>query len=124
MEGIFFSRNLEGMFDKTDNWPAGKKRAQIRVGDRPPFGSYSLSAALEIIEGAIAKGFVKQDLYSIVPTVTEPMPEEIKELLKATTKEKKVDRPLITCSYENCQNQYPRTKGRYPQKFCTTHRSK
>ncbi|SRR5579885_3060470 len=30
---------------------------------------------------------------------------------------------LIQCSVEGCKNQFPRSRGRYPQKFCLEHRS-
>jgi hypothetical protein len=125
-EGIFFDRQEDGTYKKTDNWPENGKKGQLQIDGGHLFGKYSLTGALEIIEVAITKNQATKQQYAIIPFDVEPMPKEIKELLRAKTAAE--PRPQVTCSFEEngsiCQNTYPRGKGRYPNKFCPEHRVK
>lgn len=121
LKGITFTRNPEGGFTKVDNWPVGRKLAQIQIEDHRPYGKMSLSAAVEVIEGAINSGKAPATVYKIIPLRSDPMPANVKELLGKVRATKAVK--YNSCSFDGCDTTYPSNKGRYQNKFCPSHRT-
>jgi hypothetical protein len=118
---ITFTLRSDGTYKREGE--IASRKVQIRVGNRPPFGSYKLAEAVEIIENAIAKNQVKMSQYSIVPLEAKPMPDEVKQKFSEIRREQAKELRMIMCAHEGCQETYPRTRGRYPQRFCAAHRS-
>jgi hypothetical protein len=118
---ITFTLRSDGTYKREGE--IASRKVQIQVGNRPPFGSYKLAEAVEIIENAIAKNQVKMSQYSIVPLEAKPMPDEVKQKFSEIRREQAKEPRMIMCAHEGCQETYPRTRGRYPQRFCAAHRS-
>lgn len=122
---IAYTTFMEGLedsskFTKRGELPKGTRRVQIQIpsaSQNRPFGNYSLAEATKIIEDAYASGHTRHDAYYIVPLETAPMPEEVKEIFRKKAAVKN-DKPLIACANEDCKNEFPRSRGRYPKKIC------
>jgi hypothetical protein len=117
---ITFTRQNDGSYKREGETTS--RKVQIQIENNPPFGSYKLAEAVEIIESAIAKRQVKVNQYSIVPLKPKPMPEEVKQKFSEIRREQAKEPRMIMCAYEGCQETYPRGRGRYPQRFCAAHR--
>ena len=122
---ITFTRQQDGSYTRTGELDS--RRAQIQIDGKRAYVDYPVAYAIALIEEAIAKGQVKAETYTVissVSTATSTMSEEVKEKLAEINQAKKAERQVsITCFYESCEEQYPRTRGRYPQKFCPKHRT-
>ena len=76
IEGIVYSLNGDEWAKTTDNWPANRRRARIKIdNEEDAFGNYSLSEATTIIEDAIRTKRTKDHWkFTIIPgkeTTTE-----------------------------------------------------
>lgn len=77
-----------------------------------------------IEENLLTGTYLPGDIYKLEEAdAKKPMSEEAKVKLKEINKEKKPT-ALITCAEDGCDKQFPRTRGRYPQRFCEEHRKK
>lgn len=94
-EGIVWEKTKNSGWVKTlDAWPTGRRGARIFANDDAPFGQYSKSEAVEMIEGWIAgNNLERYERIGIVPG--KEMTDESKEKLKAFTTKKKVERGEI-----------------------------
>ena len=121
---IIFTQQPDGSYKKEGE--LSSRRAQIQINDLRPFGNYGTLEAVGIIEEAIAKGQVRAERYSVLAAADVAMPEEVKEKFAAINAAKKAERGvrMVACSFGECSNEYPRGKGRYPNKFCPEHREK
>jgi hypothetical protein len=118
---ITFTRQQDGTYKREGE--LASQRVQIQIEDQTPFGIYDLAEAVAFLEDAIAKSQVKMSQYSIVPLEAKPMPEEVKQKFSEIRREQAKEPRMIMCAHEGCQETYPRTRGRYPQRFCAVHRS-
>lgn len=86
-DAIRWTRQTDGTYLKTGELP-DVRRVQMFIPGRPrPWGSYSILEATEIIEGAIAKGQVREDVYMIVPAPKQSE-DEVERLQTFTEKRK------------------------------------
>jgi hypothetical protein len=123
---ITFTRQEDGAYKREGELTS--RRAQIQIDGRKTYVDYLTSEAIAIIEAAIESGHVKAETYVVTPsspTDTSVMPNEVKKKFIEINRVKQIERQqlTITCSHDSgCQEQYPRTRGRHPQKFCSKHR--
>lgn len=98
--------------------PPNSPRVQIQENDDPPFGSYRLEAAQKAIEHIYKTYKNVAKSYRIVELKGEKMPEAEKTPLSTKTSATDEPNPLLTCQNSECNNQFPRSRGRYPKQYC------
>lgn len=92
---IKYTRNEDGTYTKSGEFPADYSGpVQLKIGGKSPFGSYTLAEAVKFTEYAIAKGQVKADLYSIVPSAraSAPTAEEKTEVAESSEPKERRER--------------------------------
>jgi hypothetical protein len=92
-EGIVWTKDSTGVWKKViDNWPIGRRSAQIVADDGLPFGKYNKSAAVALIEDAIAKNQLYPSRYQLAVVPGKEMSPEDKQNLADYNERKKVER--------------------------------
>lgn len=87
---ITYTRQPDDTFLKQGEFAAVPAEVLIQIGDAKPFsGNYTLAAATQIIEDAIAKKQVKKDVYRILPVPVK----EVKVKTPKAPKEPKAPKP-------------------------------
>jgi hypothetical protein len=92
-EGIVWTKDSTGTWAKViDNWPEGRRSARIIADDGLPFGQYSKSEAVAIIEEAIAKSQLYESRYQLAVVPGKEMSASDKEKLAEFNIRKKAER--------------------------------
>jgi hypothetical protein len=92
-EGIVWTKDSTGTWKRVlDNWPEGRRSARIVADNDLPFGQYSKSEAVGIIEDAIAKDQLYPERYQLAVIPGKEMSATDKEKLAEFNTRKKAER--------------------------------